>query len=48
MGEGTSVSLQLNNMIIPFTPTTIDIENKDTWCNIETSSELTTGMICSV
>ncbi|SJL03070.1 uncharacterized protein ARMOST_06415 [Armillaria ostoyae] len=48
VGEETSVSLQLNNVIVPFAPTTIDIENEDTWRNIETSSELTTGTIRSV
>ncbi|KAK0447960.1 hypothetical protein EV421DRAFT_1923438 [Armillaria borealis] len=48
VGEETSVSLQLNNVIVPFVPTTIDIENEDMWCNIKTSSKLTTGTICSV
>ncbi len=48
MGEGTSVSLQLNNVIVPFAPTTIDIKNEDTWHNIEMSSELTTRTIRSI
>ncbi|KAK0213912.1 hypothetical protein IW262DRAFT_1242434, partial [Armillaria fumosa] len=48
VGEGNSLSLQLNNVIVPFAPTTIDTENRDTWHNIETSSELAIGMIRSV
>ncbi|KAK0232569.1 hypothetical protein IW262DRAFT_1499115, partial [Armillaria fumosa] len=48
VGEGNSLSLQLNNVIVPFAPTTIDTENRDTWRNIETSSELAIGTIRSV
>ncbi|KAK0243334.1 hypothetical protein EDD85DRAFT_947478 [Armillaria nabsnona] len=48
IGEGINISLQLNNVIVPFAPTTIDIGNEDTWRNIETSSELITGTIRSV
>ncbi|SJL13992.1 uncharacterized protein ARMOST_17444 [Armillaria ostoyae] len=48
VGEGNNVSLQLNNVIVPFAPTTIDIENEDTWRNIKTSSELATGTIRSI
>ncbi len=31
VGEDTVVTLQLNNVIIPFTPTTIDITDTNTW-----------------
>ncbi|KAK0214581.1 hypothetical protein IW262DRAFT_1466358 [Armillaria fumosa] len=48
VGEGNSLSLQLNNVIVPFAPTTIDTENRDTWRNIETSSELAIGTIRNV
>ncbi|KAK0450444.1 uncharacterized protein EV420DRAFT_1646679 [Desarmillaria tabescens] len=41
-GDETSASLQLNNVIIPFALTTIDIEDNATWHSIENSSGLTT------
>ncbi|KAK0437363.1 hypothetical protein EV421DRAFT_1907388 [Armillaria borealis] len=48
VGEGNNVSLQLNNVIVPFVPMTINIKNEDTWRNIETSSKLATGTIHSI
>ncbi|PBK82588.1 hypothetical protein ARMGADRAFT_1090163 [Armillaria gallica] len=47
-GDGISVSLQLNSVIVPFAPTTIDIENTKTWHSIEDNSGLTAGTICNV
>ncbi len=47
-GDGISVSLQLNSVIVPFAPTTIDIENTETWRSIEDSSGLTAGTIRNV
>ncbi|KAK0449952.1 hypothetical protein EV421DRAFT_1899467 [Armillaria borealis] len=47
-GEDTIVCLQLNNIIVPFAPTTIDVKNMETWRGIEDSSGLRSGTIRSV
>ncbi|KAK0437910.1 uncharacterized protein EV420DRAFT_1241005, partial [Desarmillaria tabescens] len=47
-GEDTDVSLQLNNVVVPFAPTTIDVKNTETWQGIENSSGLNSGTIRSV
>ncbi len=47
-GDETAASLQLNNVVVPFAPTTIDIRDSETWRGIESSSGLTAGTICSV
>ncbi|PBK83098.1 hypothetical protein ARMGADRAFT_1019253 [Armillaria gallica] len=47
-GDETAASLQLNNVIVPFAPTTIDIGDNATWRGIENSSGLTTGTIRNI
>ncbi len=47
-GDETAASLQLNNVIVPFAPTAIDIGDNATWRGIENSSGLTTGTIRNI
>ncbi len=47
-GDETAASLQLNNVVVLFAPTTIDIRDIETWWGIESSSGLTAGTIRSV
>ncbi len=47
-GEDTVVCIQLNNIIVPFAPTTINMKNMETWRGIEDSSGLCSRTIHSV
>ncbi|SJL18619.1 uncharacterized protein ARMOST_22216 [Armillaria ostoyae] len=48
LGDETAASLLLNNVIVPFAPTTINIGDIETWQSIESSSGLMAGTICNV
>ncbi|SJL06765.1 uncharacterized protein ARMOST_10107 [Armillaria ostoyae] len=47
-GDETAASLQLNNVVVPFAPTTIDIGDIKTWRGIKSSSGLMAGTIRNV